>query len=237
MNEALVIAVAAIVAIAAAILISTVIAGGRSEKRIQRMLPLLLVIIGSAPGIAHADSLWAIYGGRSYHLDPSISRSLLNQDQHTAGLAWQHGRWELQVSHMTDSFSCPSDEAAGLHRWPLFHHGVVRGGLEAGIFLAHRCINFREKVGVLYTRNASRPNLPPGVISWIRTCTGGGCQYDYWRRAAGAAREHWIIGAIPAAYLQVWRLRLELGVIVTGPMDGAGDAIAYGQLSIKLASW
>jgi len=242
MNIVILISVAA-AGMSALVLISAVAAGGRAEKKIQRTLPLLLLAItASAPGIAHADSLWLITSGRSYHLNPSINRGLLNQDQHTAGIAWQHGPWQIQLSHMTDSFSCPSDEAAGLYRRPLLHQGVLRGGLEAGLFVAHRCVNFRSSVSSFLSPGGKLPSTDPrlsGAYRYFWACApgGGGCEYTVWHRAAGAAQEHWIIGAMPAAYLQVWRLRLEVGVIVTGPMDGAGDAVLYGQLSIKLAAW
>ena len=205
-------------------------------RRFSLLSLFFLAIVMAAPTAMAKParlSFWAIDGGWSYHATPSIPRGVLNQNQHTLGIEVDDGPLFLQLSHMTDSFSCPSNELVAGESWGVLHRGMFRAGLELTAFLAHRCTHFREKFGFIFTQGPDQAALPPGTTSWLRTCMRGRCEYGYWKRVAGAAQEHWMLGAMPGVWLQLGRVRLETGALITGAFAGAGDVVFYSQLAVR----
>ncbi|MHB1765443.1 MAG: hypothetical protein ACYCS1_07915 [Gammaproteobacteria bacterium] len=71
------------------------------NPRLGGLVALALLLSGPTPAHAHTRGrwdVWGILGGISHHIDPSVPRRLLNQDQHTLGLSMDHGPWDVLLS-------------------------------------------------------------------------------------------------------------------------------------------
>ncbi len=203
---------------------------------LQDLLVLVatLALAGSVP----ATHAWLILAGQSHHFVPLTARRSLNQAQHTEGLEFTRGPWVAQMSHMTDSFGCSSNEFAAARRWRMFGGGVVKGGLMLGIVAAHRCTSFpvpaRTEIVPLY----SGAN--------IQTTTAGtfvGCNFSgppectlYQITTSPASSKHWVAGILPGAWLDAGRrVRFEF-TLIQSPWTGH-HWVAYAQVLIRLWSF
>src|SRR5579872_472693 len=98
---------------------------------------LAALLFASAPALANAADLSLIMGGWSHHFVPTQDRDGLNQVQGTGGLELTTPDWDVQASHLTDSFGCGSNQLSASRRWELFQpRPWFRGGFTVGAVAA-----------------------------------------------------------------------------------------------------
>lgn len=215
----------------------------------QDLLVLLCVaaMAGSAP--THKTRVWVTVNGVSHHFVPATERATLNQQQHTLGIEITHGHWAAQVSHMTDSFGCSSNEVAVTRRWRLFGGREVSGGLMLGAVAVHRCSGPAMNI-TQFTRDNSftlppgaslTPVIPPGDVqicslSGSPTSPGTYCTVFTVHTAYQPPQATWQAGIIPGAYLDVGsRVRVQF-TLIQSPWTGH-HLVAYAQVLFRVATF
>lgn len=201
-------------------------------------LLLLLALVATAgntpPVPTHA---WLIASGVSHHFVSAAGRRDLNQAQHTLGLEVTHGHWTAQVSHMTDSFGCSSNELAVARRWKLFGGQEVSGGVMLGAMAAHRCTSFPTSAQTEMVALYSAENIQSSAAGTYVSCDYSAApQTDctlYQITTIPGSSEHWVSGLIPGAWLNVGRSVRGEFTLVPSPW-GNHHWVAYAQLLFRL---
>lgn len=209
------------------------------------MRVLLVVIAALCSSTSEAADVSVVLGGWSHHFVSDDSRRTLNQDQETKGIELSTVAWDFQVSHLTDSFGCSSNQGTAAYRWPLFSSSQsFQGGLLLGGIVGHRCsapptsqyegtklIQIGETTGGAEWLSPPYTNVCETIKGAIR------CQL-YLMQEEWSSRKtvRWVWGVLPGAYLDLGdRVRLET-TLIRSPWTGH-HIVLYWQLSVKVFSF
>lgn len=205
------------------------------------MRALLLATAMLLPVAATAADISLIVGGWSHHFVPTAERDSLNQNQGTAGLELSTLEWDLQVSHMTDSFGCSSNQAAVAKRWELAQYGSwFHAGAMLGAVAAHRCTDGGHDVQVTTYEYEPVTSDPPTGTS---KCVSDPykfpytfCLYQVINNEFQEPSPKWVYGVLPGLYATFGDTVNFQVTLLRSPWTGH-HLVLYGQLSVKVFSF